>query len=35
MSLWLAVPLGVGIIVAIIVVLARRASRVTTLRIDH
>jgi hypothetical protein len=35
MSLWLTIPLGVGIIAGIIAVIKRRASSVTTLHIDH
>jgi len=35
MSLWFTIPLGVGIIAAIIAVIKRRGSSVTTLRIDH
>jgi hypothetical protein len=35
MSLWLTILLGVGILAAIIAVIKRRASGVTTLRIDH
>jgi hypothetical protein len=35
MSLWLTILLGVGIIAAFVTVIKRRASGVTTLRIDH
>jgi hypothetical protein len=34
MSLWLTIPLGVGILAVIIAVIARRASSVTALHID-
>jgi hypothetical protein len=35
MSLWLLVPLGIGILAVLIAVIKRRASNVTSLRIDH
>jgi hypothetical protein len=35
MPLWLTVSLGIGIIAAIIAVIKRRTSDVTTLHIDH
>jgi hypothetical protein len=35
MSLWLTIPLGVGIIAVIIAVIKRRASNVVGLHIDH
>jgi hypothetical protein len=35
MSLLVAIALGVGIVVVLITVFARRRSGVTTLRIDH
>jgi hypothetical protein len=35
MSIWLAIPLAVGIIGVLIVVIARRTSGVTELHIDH
>jgi len=35
MSLWLTIPLGGGIIAAIIAVIKRHSSSVTTLHIDH
>jgi hypothetical protein len=35
MSLWSAIPLGVAIIAALVAVIKRRSSRVTTLHIDH
>lgn len=35
MSVWFTIPLGLGIIVVIIAVIKRRASRVTGLHIDH
>jgi hypothetical protein len=35
MSLWLAIPLGVGIVLVLIAVVRRRSSGVTTLHIEH
>jgi len=35
MSVWFAIPLGVGIIAVLIAVIRRRASNVTKLHIDH
>ena len=35
MSIWLAMPLAVGIIGILVAVIKRRASSVTTLHIDH
>jgi hypothetical protein len=35
MSLWLTIPVGVGIIAVLITLFKRRTSAVTTLRIDH
>jgi len=35
MSLWLTIPLGVGIMTILIAVIKRRASGVTSLHIDH
>ena len=35
MSVWLTIPLGLGIIAVIIGVIKRRASGVTELRIDR
>jgi hypothetical protein len=35
MSLWFAIPLGVGILAVLIAVVTRRRSGVTTLHIKH
>jgi hypothetical protein len=35
MSLWLTIPLGVGIVAVLIAVIKRRASSVTSLHIDR
>jgi hypothetical protein len=35
MSIWLAIPLAVGIIAVLITVITRRTSGVTTLHIGH
>jgi len=35
MSMWIAIPLAVGIIGAIVAVMKRRTSGVTSLRIHH
>jgi hypothetical protein len=35
MSLWLVIPLGIGIVAILIAVIKRRGSSVTELRIDH
>lgn len=35
MSIWLTIPLAVAIIGAVVAVIKRRTSRVTTLHIDH
>jgi len=35
MSLWLAIPIGVGIIAVVIALIKRRASSMTTLHIEN
>jgi hypothetical protein len=35
MSIWLAVPLAAGLVAALVAVIKRRASGVTSLHIDH
>jgi hypothetical protein len=35
MSVWLTIPLGIGLIAFIVTVLKRRASNVTALNIDR
>jgi hypothetical protein len=35
MSIWLAVPLAAGVVGALVAVVKRRESRVTSLHIDH
>lgn len=35
MSLWLAIPLGAGIIAVLLTLIRRRSSSDTTLHIDH
>jgi len=35
MSIWIAIPLAVGIIGVLVAVMKRRTSGVTSLRIDH